>query len=102
MHHISTISARLKQQAKAQNATIVQLQRQTGLSALTISAALSGTKDSQISTLLAIAKELGLSFVLLPTSAAQLMEQQAFNSKMDEVAPSWVDASMDALPKGEA
>jgi DNA-binding phage protein len=95
MHHISIISARLKQQAKAQSVSIVQLQRQTGLSALTISAALSGTKDSQISTLLAIAKELGLSFVLLPTDAAQMIEAQHTQQPIERVA-SWVDSSVGA------
>jgi transcriptional regulator with XRE-family HTH domain len=95
MHHIPSISASLKQQAIAQGVSIVQLQRQTGLSALTISAALSGTKDSQISTLLAIAKELGLSFVLLPTDAAQMIESQ-HTLQPSQMATSWVDRSVGA------
>jgi transcriptional regulator with XRE-family HTH domain len=102
MNHIFSIASRLKQHAKAKNISIVQLQRQTGLSALTISAALSGKKDSQISTWLAIASALDLSFLLLPNTAAQLIDAQYTGQPQSPAALSWVDVALNQATLGGA
>lgn len=53
-----------------QGISTAELERRTGLTAVSIRAALSGTKDSKLSTVIAIAHELDLDLVLVPKAVS--------------------------------
>lgn len=60
----------LRSAKQEQRLTTVELERRTGLTAVSIRAALSGLKDSKLSTVIAIAHELDLDLVLLPKAVS--------------------------------
>lgn len=60
------IADALRSAKREQKLTTAELERRTGLTAVSIRAALSGSKDSKLSTIIAIAHELELDLVLVP------------------------------------
>ena len=57
--------------------TTAELERRTGLTAVSIRAALSGVKDSKLSTVIAIAHELELDLVLVPKAVSASLASPA-------------------------
>jgi len=60
----------LRSAKREHNFSTVELERRTGLTAVSIRAALAGTKDSKLSTVIAIAHELELDLVLVPKAVS--------------------------------
>lgn len=64
------IAETLRSAKREQKLTTAELERRTGLTAVSIRAALSGLKDSKLSTIIAIAHELELDLVLVPEAVS--------------------------------
>ncbi|XLZ68995.1 hypothetical protein ABT364_20950 [Massilia sp. SR12] len=64
------IAETLRSAKREQKLSTAELERRTGLTAVSIRAALSGLKDSKLSTIIAIAHELELDLVLLPEAVS--------------------------------